>query len=361
MPRTRPPERAGLRAPELAALVAETDALPERGWCAGAVVAAGRGPHLAVEHATGYALRYRAYDPEAGRGVLLPRAEQVPAAPGTLFDLASLTKLFTAVAVLQQTERGTLRLDDPAARHVPEFGAAGKERLTLRQLLTHTSGLPPELPLHAHPEDPLAPLWAAEPGPPVERYSDLGPIALQQVLERATGTGLDTLVREGITAPLGMDDTRYGPVPAERAAATEDQRRPWAKADRGLLRGTVHDENAWALGGVAGHAGLFSTAFDLTLLCRALLDDGAGILTPASVRQLLDPPGTGFTTGRPWFMGELGATAAGHTGFTGTSLVLDPATGAFLVLLANTVHPVRRPPDSAPRAALATLLARAAR
>ncbi len=122
------------------------------------------------------------------------------------------------------------------------------------------------------------------------------------------------------------------------------------------------------MGGVAGHAGLFSTARDLAVLCRTLLSGGsygpARILAPASVAQLLEPPGLGFRTGAPWFMGELagpGSRAAGHTGFTGTSLVLDPVTDTFLVLLANTVHPVRRPPDSAPRAAAASLLARAVR
>ena len=113
-----------------------------------------------------------------------------------------------------------------------------------------------------------------------------------------------------------------------------------------MVRGVVHDENAWALGGVAGHAGLFSTARDLAVFCRALLAGGAygpaRILGPDSVDLLLTPPGLGFAVDQPWFMGELaGRGAAGHTGFTGTSLVLDPATDTFLVLLANTVHPKR--------------------
>ena len=363
------PDRAGLHPRELAALVREFDELPARGWCSGAVLLAGRGPYVAVEHAAGLALRYSGYDPRTGRGVELPPAQQSPVTADTRFDLASLTKLFTAVAVLQQCERGRLCLDGPVAAYVPEFGAAGKARITVRQLLTHTSGLRPELPFRERPEDPLSLLWEERPQQPPGSgrcYSDLNAIAAQQLVERVSGRGLDRLVREGITAPLGMRDTSFGPVPPESAAATEDQRRPWAKADRGLLRGEVHDENAYALGGVAGHAGLFATARDLAVLCRALLSGGAygtaRVLSAASVELLLAPPGLGFEVDRPWFMGELaGGGAAGHTGFTGTSLVLDPATDTFLVLLANTVHPVRRSPDSAPRAAAATRLARAAR
>lgn len=133
-----------------------------------------------------------------------------------------------------------------------------------------------------------------------------------------------------------------------------------------MLRGEVHDENAWALGGIAGHAGLFSTAGDLAVFCRTLLAGGsygtARILGLDYVELLLSPPGLGFALDQPWFMGELaGHGAAGHTGFTGTSLVLDPSTDTFLVLLANTVHPRRRPSDSDPRAAAATRLARAVR
>ena len=370
---TAPPERAGLRAAELASLREGVDALPRRGWCSGAVVLAGRGPHVALEHAAGKAVRYAGYDPVTGTGTELPEECCEPVTTGTLFDLASLTKLFTAIAAVQQCERGTLELDREAAAYVPEFGAHGKAGITVRELLTHTSGLRPELPFGERPEAPLTLLWEEEPlSAPgsVHRYSDLNLIALQQVLERVTGRGLDELVREGVTAPLGMRSTSYGPVPPEAAAATEDQRRPWAKADRGMLRGTVHDENAFALGGVAGHAGLFSTAWDLAVLCRTLLAGGAHgrarILKPSSVDALLTPPGLGFAVDQPWFMGALAGEgtqgrAAGHTGFTGTSLVLDPATDTFLVLLANTVHPVRRPPDNGPRAEAATWLARAVR
>ncbi|MEU6771553.1 serine hydrolase domain-containing protein [Streptomyces sp. NPDC046759] len=362
------PERAGLDPEELGHLVGELHALTagDRPWAAGAVVLAGRGPVIAVAEAAGWAVRHRAYDPETDTGVELPLAARVPATVGTPFDLASLTKLFTSVAAVQQIERGTLGMDARVGDYLPDFHAAAAHRVTVRQLLTHTSGLRPELPLYDCPDDAgrLALLRAEHPTgrPGRYLYSDLNMLLLQAVLERITGRGLDVLVRDGITRPLGMTSTTFGPCPG--AAATEDQRRPWAKADRGMLRGVVHDENAWALGGVAGHAGLFSTARDLAVFCRALLTGGsygpARILGPDFVELLLTPPGLGFAVDQSWFMGELaGHGAAGHTGFTGTSLVLDPRTDTFLVLLANTVHPRRRPTDSAPRAALATRLARA--
>ncbi len=338
----------------------------ERPWAAGAVVVAGRGPVIAVQEAAGWAVRWSAYDPETDAGVELPPAARVPMTVDTPFDLASLTKLFTAVAAVQQLERGTLGMDARVGAYLPDFHAAAAHGITVRQLLTHTSGLRPELPLYDCPDDTarLELLRAEAPSsaPGAYRYSDLNMLFLQYVLERITGRTLDVLVREGITRPLGMTATDFGPCPG--AAATEDQRRPWAKADRGMLRGVVHDENAWALGGVAGHAGLFSTAGDLAVFCRALLAGGAygpaRILGPDFVDLLLAPPGLGFLVDQQWFMGDLaGRGAAGHTGFTGTCLVLDRATDTFLVLLANAVHPRRRPGDSAPRAAAATRLARA--
>ncbi len=368
--RTDTPERAGLDAEELRLLVREIrDATSgKRPWAPGAVVVAGRGPVIAVEEAAGWAVRYASYDEQTDRGVELPPGARVPMTVDTPFDLASLTKLFTAVAAVQQLERGTLGIDARVGAYLPEFRAAAEHGITVRQLLTHTSGLRPELPLYdcASDEARLAMLRAEHPSsaPGTFLYSDLNPLILQYLLERITGRGLDVLVRDGITRPLGMTATAFGPCPG--AAATEDQRRPWAKADRGMLRGVVHDENAWALGGVAGHAGLFSTGRDLAVFCRTLLAGGsygtARILGPDFVELMLAPPGLGFAVGRPWFMGALAHRgAAGHTGFTGTSLVLDPATDTFLVLLANTVHPRRRPPDSGPRATAATHLARAVR
>ncbi|MFG1806369.1 serine hydrolase domain-containing protein [Streptomyces sp. NPDC049040] len=347
-------DEIGLIVPELAAALepapAGEAALP---WCAGAVVLAGRGPVVALHEAVGWAVRYRSYDGGAGRGVELPAAERVPMRPGTVFDLASLTKLFTAVAAVQQVEAGALDPDRPITAYVPGLVPG----ITLRHLLTHTSGLRPELPLYdlPGPGERAAALAAEQPlTPPGERrcYSDLNLLLTQTLLEQVTGRPLDRLVADGITTPLGMAATRFAPPPSwlPRIAATEDQRRPWGKLDRGMVHGTVHDENAYAMGGVAGHAGLFSTAWDLAVFATALLD---GTL------PLLD--GLGFETDQPWFMGELaGRGTFGHTGFTGTSLVIDPATGSYLVLLANTVHPVRHRQGSVPRARAASRLARAA-
>ncbi|MFJ5304104.1 serine hydrolase domain-containing protein [Streptomyces sp. NPDC088350] len=364
------PERAGLDPGELRHLVREVHDLTtgDRPWAAGTVVVAGRGPVIAVEEAAGWAVRYSAYDPETDRGVELPPASRIPTTVDTPFDLASLTKLFTAVAAMQQIERGTLGIDARVGAYLPDFRAAARHGITVRQLLTHTSGLRPELPLYDCADDTerLAMLRAEAPAgePGTYLYSDLNLLLLQFVLERISGRTLDVLVHDGITRPLGMTSTDFGPSPG--AAATEDERRPWAKADRGMLRGVVHDENAWALGGVAGHAGLFSTARDLAIFCRTLLAGGsygpARILGADFVELLLTPPGLGFAVDQAWFMGELaGRGAVGHTGFTGTSLVLDPATDTFLVLLANTVHPRRRDADSGPRAAAGTRVARAVR
>jgi CubicO group peptidase (beta-lactamase class C family) len=333
-------------------------------------VLAGRGPIVAVEEAAGWAVRYASYDETRDTAVELPPEDRVPATVDTPFDLASLTKLFTAVAAVQQMERGTLGIDARVGAYLPDFTGAAEHDVTVRQLLTHTSGLRPELPLYDCPTDRArldllrAEAPTTRPGT-AYRYSDLNMLLLQHLLERLTGRGLDDLVRDGITRPLGMTSTRFGPCPG--AAATEDQRGPWAKADRGMLRGEVHDENAWALGGVAGHAGLFSTARDLAVFCRALLAGGsygpARILGPDLVELMLTPPGLGLALDQAWFMGELaGRGAAGHTGFTGTSLVLDPATDTFLVLLANTVHPRRRAlPDNRVRARAGTRVARAVR
>lgn len=362
------PERAGLDPGELRLLVRDVRTAVERGWAAGAVVVAGRGPVVAVEEAVGWAVRYARYDEESDTGVELPPDRRVPMTVDTPFDLASLTKLFTAVVAVQQLERGTLGIDARVGAYLPDFTGAAAHELTVRQLLTHTSGLRPELPLYDAVDGAarLALLRAEEPvgAPGTYRYSDLNMLLLQQLLERLTGRPLDVLIRDGVTRPLGMTATGFGPRPG--AAATEDQRRPWAKADRGMLRGIVHDENAWALGGVAGHAGLFSTGRDLAVFCRALLSGGsygpARILGSDFVELMLTPPGLGFAVDQPWFMGELaGRGAAGHTGFTGTSVVLDPATGSFLVLLSNAVHPRRRPADNTVRARAGTRLHRAVR
>jgi CubicO group peptidase (beta-lactamase class C family) len=342
----------------------------------GAVVLVARDGVIAAHHAMGYALRYA-----DDRPTELPRDRWIPMRDDTIFDLASLSKLFTALVAVQQAERGTLDLDAPVARYLPDFGQHGKDAITVRQLLTHTSGLRPDLPFYDYPTraEQRAALFAetpqAAPGT-AYIYSDLNMIALELVLERATGRGLDVLVRDGITRPLGLTDTGYNPAPAlrPRIAATEYEHVPPAQADRGLVWGQVHDENAWALGGVAGHAGLFSTAHDLAVLSQALLDGGrygrARILGEDSTRLLFtnfnrtfpgDSHGLGFELDQRWYMDALSSpVTAGHTGFTGTSLVIDPLSRSFAILLTNRVHPSRAWGSvNPPRRAVARALARA--
>ncbi|AIR96625.1 serine hydrolase domain-containing protein [Streptomyces glaucescens] len=379
------PERAGLLAEPLRRLVTDAEAFlgpsPRHPWYAGAVLLAGRGGTVALHQPIGMAVRYAAYDEKTDTGVELPPERQIPMAEDTVFDLASVSKLFTSLLAVQQIERGALGLERTVASYLPEFGAAGKQGITIRQLLTHTSGLRAWIPLYAAPtyEEKLRLLWNEAPqSPPGSRYvySDLNLITLQLVLEEITARGLDTLLHDEITAPLGMHRTRYNPPASWKPgiAATEDARRPWSGLDRGLVWGEVHDENAHSLGGVAGHAGVFSTAWDLAVLARTLLNGGCygrtRILAPESVELMFtdfntafpgDEHGLGFELYQHWYMGALATPrTAGHTGFTGTSLVLDPTTDSFLVVLGNSVHPVRGwRSGSAPRVAAGNNLARA--
>ncbi|MEW2075880.1 serine hydrolase [Streptomyces sp. NPDC012403] len=377
--------RAGLLAAPLRQLVTDAEAFlapsPEHPWYAGAVLLAGRGGTVALHRPIGMAVRYQAYDEETDTGVEFPPDRQIPMAEDTVFDLASVSKLFTSILAVQQIERGGLELEAAVASYLPEFGRAGKQDVTIRQLLTHTSGFRAWIPLYdaptyeekvrlVHDERPVSPPGTAY------LYSDLNLISLQLVLEKVTGRTLDVLLRDEITGPLGMRRTRYNP-PASwkpRIAATEDARRPWSGLDRGLVWGEVHDENAHSLGGVAGHAGVFSDAWDLAVLGRTLLNGGVygreRILAPESVELMFtdfntafpgDEHGLGFELYQHWYMGAMATPrTAGHTGFTGTCLVLDPTTDSFLVVLGNSVHPVRGwRSGSAPRVAAANQLARA--
>ncbi|MEH0420716.1 serine hydrolase [Streptomyces sp. B21-083] len=379
------PERAGLLPRHLDQLVADAEAFlapsPKHPWYAGAVLLAGRGNTVALHQPIGMAVRYAAYDEKTDTGVEFPAAEQIPMAEDTVFDLASVSKLFTSILAVQQLERGTLELEGKVAAHLPEFARAGKQNVTIRQLLTHTSGFRAWIPLYNAPTHAqmLELIWNQAPlNPPgtTYLYSDLNLISLQLVLERITGLPLDTQLRDEITAPLGMHRTRYNPPASWKPtiAATEDARAPWSGLDRGLVWGEVHDENAFGLGGVAGHAGVFSSAWDLAVLGRTLLNGGAygraRILSPASVELMFtdfntafpgDEHGLGFELYQHWYMGAMATPrTAGHTGFTGTSIVLDPTTDSFLVVLGNSVHPVRSwRSGSAPRVAAANNLARA--
>ncbi|MFI5553617.1 serine hydrolase [Streptomyces sp. NPDC051738] len=379
------PERAGLLPDHLRRLVTDAEAFlgpsPKYPWYAGAILLAGRGGTVALHEPIGKAVRYRSYDEKTDTGVELPAGQQIPMAEDTVFDLASVSKLFTSILAVQQIERGALALEATVASYLPDFGQAGKQDITIRQLLTHTSGFRAWIPLYNAPtyEEKLRLIWNEAPlNPPgtTHLYSDLNLISLQLVLEKITGRTLDTLLRDEITGPLGMRRTRFNPPAAwrPRIAATEDARKPWSGLDRGLVWGEVHDENAFSLGGVAGHAGVFSNAWDLAVLGRTLLNGGtygrSRILEPESVELMFtdfntafpgDEHGLGFELYQHWYMGAMATPhTAGHTGFTGTSLVLDPSTDSFLVALGNSVHPVRSwRSGSAPRVAAANNMARA--
>ena len=345
---------------------------PDHPMYAGGVVLASRHGVVPVHDAAGKAVRYTDVDAE------LPADQQVPARRDTIYDLASVTKTFTTIAVLQQVEAGRVDLDEPVATYLPDFAQHGKDDITIRHLLTHTGGLPAWLPLYsAYPtvEERLAAVLAVEPNAePGETYvySDLSLITLGLVVEEVTGHALDQVIAHGITRPLRMSDTMFNP-PArllDRIAATEAQ--PWA--GRPMIRGEAHDENAWSLGGVAGHAGLFSTAHDLAILARTLLNGGryghTRILEADTVRAMLvneneefpgDSHGLGFELDQRWYMDGLSSPVTfGHTGYTGTSVVIDPLSDSFVILLTNRVHPSRDWGSNNPaRRAVARDLARA--
>jgi CubicO group peptidase (beta-lactamase class C family) len=379
------PEQAGLIPGHLDQLVSDAERFlapsPRHPWYAGAVLLAGRGGTVALHRPIGTAVRYSAYDEKTDTAVELPADQQIPMAKDTVFDLASISKLFTSILAVQQMERGALELETTVASYLPEFAGAGKQDITVRQLLTHTSGFRAWIPLYKEPtrEGKLRLLWNEAPAsPPGTKYlySDLNLISLQLILEKITGHPLDVLLRSEITTPLGMHRTRFNPPASWKPeiAATEDARPPWSGLERGLVWGEVHDENAYSFGGVAGHAGVFSCAWDLAVLGRTLLNGGGygrrRILRPASVELMFtdfntafpgDEHGLGFELYQHWYMGAMATPrTAGHTGFTGTSLVLDPTTDSFLIVLGNSVHPVRSwRSGSAPRVVAANHLARA--
>lgn len=281
----------------------------------------------------------------AGRVGAVSVDDPQPVTEQHLFDLASVTKPLVALALLRRVDRGDLRLDQRVGEVLTDWPDTPMARTDLRSLLTHTSGAPGPTPLfreHPHREDLLAALSRLPVDPPGQwRYSSMGYITLGLAAEHATGMRLDDLLAQEVLDPCGMTRTRYGPVPPELAVATEDC--PW----RGhVVRGSVHDENAEVLGGIAGHAGLFGTADDLGRLATILLR--GGFLAPDTERAMW-----GKDDGRPlgWWSRErctylpdtASERAVGHTGFTGTSLVLDPERDRWVCLLANRVHPSREP------------------
>lgn len=280
----------------------------------------------------------------------------------TLFDLASVSKLFTATAAMMLVERGYMRLDDPISMFLkhPGFSQPDKRDIRIRHLLTHTSGLPSWLALFREGSgkefylDRIAQATMQAPPGTTYIYSDLGAILLGFIVEEVSGQSLDAFLRENLFDPLGMENTMYNPGPEwlERVAATEIDT-TW----RGrVIVGEVHDENAAGLGGVAGHAGLFSTARDLAKFGQMLLNlgsyDGVHILSPNTVLLMIQNHtlglgvrrGLGFDLKSSTFSsaGDLmGGGTIGHLGFTGTSIWIDPSNQLVTILLTNRVHPTR--------------------
>ena len=273
----------------------------------------------------------------------------------TIYDLASLTKVVgTTTAVMILFDEGKLRLDDRVVQYIPEFGGGAKDNVTIRMLLEHRSGLPAGRDLWriaSTPEEARAavistPLFAT-PGQYFE-YSDLGADMLGFVVEAISGETLDRFLDTRVFGPLGMTDTRFRPDGSLRGRIAPTELNP----PRGYpLRGEVHDENAYALGGVAGHAGLFSTASDLAVFAQMLLNggsyNGTRIVADSTVRLFTHrAAGTralGWDTcgGKGSCGTYLSPSAYGHTGFTGTSLWIDPEREMFVVLLTNRVHAAR--------------------
>ena len=307
--------------------------------------------------------------------------------PDTIFDLASLTKVVaTTTSVMILVEEGRLRLRDRVATYLPEFSSHGKDRITIEHLLTHVSGLRPDLPLEEVFEGAdTAIARAADEVPeagPGERfvYSDINFFVLGEVVRRVTGQTLDQFARDRIFRPLGMRDTGFNP-PASlrpRIAPTEPcAPLAWPCGGDGavMLRGRVHDPTARRMGGVAGHAGLFSTAGDLARFCRMLLGagtlDDVRILAPLTVARMTrvsTPPQMADRRGLGWDLdsrfssnrGDLFSFGSyGHTGFTGTSLWLDPASDTFVVFLSSRLHPSGAGDVTALRGRVATVVASA--
>nr|WP_246206750.1 serine hydrolase domain-containing protein [Virgibacillus ihumii] len=324
----------------------ENDVMP------GAVTFVARRGHIVQQEGYGYSAIYKN---DNGNTLENP----IRMSKNTIFDIASLSKIFTTIAAMQLYEEGHFELDDPVAKYIPEFAQNGKEDVTIQQLMTHTSGFKPWVPLYTigdSRQDRLEYVFQYplenEPGT-TYTYSDLNMITLGALVERISGKRLDEFVKEYITEPLDMNNTMYNPPETlkNQIAATEYQ--PWT--DRGLVWGEVHDENAWSLGGVAGHAGVFSTAKDLAILGQMILNDGryAGerILQPETVELLVqnqipefpgNEHGLGWEIAQGWYMDALsGVSTIGHTGFTGTSIVIDQNNETIAILLTNRVHPTR--------------------
>ena len=289
----------------------------------------------------------------------------------TIFDVSSLTKvLATTPSIMLLVERGLLRLGDPVNRYLPNFKGGGKDEITVHQLLTHYSGLPADLDLSKNwfgYDESLEELWKLrvdfKPGKEFV-YSDVNFIALGEIVHAVSGQTIDVFARENIFVPLGMTDTCYRPPSAVvgRIAPTESRgntllylhaRSSQTNLDK-ILRGEVHDPTAYRMGGVAGHAGLFSSAKDMAVYAQMLLNggtySGGRLLSPMTIQAMSrsqSPPGSLEIRGYGWDIrtdyssprGDIFEGGFGHTGFTGTSLWIHPPTETCVVILSNRVHP----------------------
>ena len=345
----------------------------------GAVVLVGRGDAIV-------------YHGAFGQRAVAPAPE--PMTENTIFDLASLTKVVaTTTSVMKLVEEGRIRLNEPIAQFIPEFARYGKGGIQIRHLLTHTSGLRPDLELdvefHGADEAIRRAIEEAPTAQPGERfvYSDINFFLLGDIVRRVSGERLDRYAKKEIFDPLGMTETTFLPPDSwrSRIAPTEAcTTLAWPCPSTGLgpggvivpfLRGVVHDPTARRMDGVAGHAGLFSTAADLSRFCRMLLGGGrlgaARILAPATVARMTSPStpsemravrGLGWDIDSPYSSnrGELFPIGSfGHTGFTGTSLWLDPGTKSYVIFLSNRVHPDGKGDVTPLRSRIATVAAAA--
>ena len=325
------------------------------------------------------------YQKAFGRRAIVPSPEAMTT--DTIFDVASLTKVVaTTTSVMILLEQGRLGLDEPVATYIPEFGRYGKQRITIRHLLTHVSGLRGDLDMALEFQGAAAAIRLASEEVPVAApgarliYSDINFFLLGELVARISGEGLDAFARTHIFEPLGMRETTFLP-PASlrpRIAPTEPCAPlawPCGGPPELMMRGVVHDPTARRMGGVAGHAGLFSTAADLSRFCRMLLKggtlDGVRVLSPLTIALMTrpaTPPALGQVRGLGWdidsrFAVNRGALfpigSFGHTGWTGPSLWIDPLTRTFVVFLANRVHPDGKGDVAALRGRVATVVAAA--
>jgi uncharacterized protein YbbC (DUF1343 family)/CubicO group peptidase (beta-lactamase class C family) len=339
---SKPKPKAKAAAAKVAVNLSAVDALIQEQVNAGGIT----GAVLVVGH-NGSVVHQKAF----GLRAVSPRSE--PMTLDTIFDLASLTKVVaTTPSVMRLVQYGQLRLEDSVSRHIAEFAASGKDSITIRQLLTHFSGLKPDLDLAAP--------WAGRDtafrmandeklqAPPGAQfvYSDINFIVLGELVERLSGLPLDKYAEDHIFLPLGMRHTRFLPPSSWKRKIAETL----AIGDHQILRGAVQDPTAERMGGVAGHAGVFSTAGDLALYAQALIDRKK-VLAPDIIEKMItpqQPPNAMEVRGLGWdidspFSSNRGALlpvgSFGHTGYTGTSMWIDPYSNTYIILLTNSVRP----------------------